>query len=129
MAQRPGSVTLVAVLTYINGILNVIGGVIILITRDSMVQSGNSSALAGITTAAIISIILGVIIVIVARGLLRGSSGARAVVAVVMVIDIVNGVLLLFASQLANGIIQILWALLIMALLFTRRANEFFGSR
>ena len=69
------------------------------------------------------------IILIVARGLLRGSSGARAVVAVVMVIDIVNGVLLLFASQLANGIIQILWALLIMALLFTRRANAFFGSR
>jgi hypothetical protein len=128
MAQRPGSVTLVAVLTYINGILNVIGGVIILFTRDSMV-SGNSSALAGITTAAIISIILGVIILIVARGLLRGSSGARAVVGVVMVIDIVNGVLLLFSSQLANGVIQILWALLIMALLFTRRANAFFGSR
>ena len=128
MARRPGSVTLVAVLTYINGILNVIGGVIILFTRDSMV-SGNPSALAGITTAAIISIILGVIILIVARGLLRGSSGARAVVAVVMVIDIVNGVLLLFSSQLANGIIQILWALLIVALLFTRRANAFFGSR
>jgi uncharacterized membrane protein len=129
MAPRPGSVTLVAVLTYINGILNVIGGVILLITRHSMVAPDNSGGLAGITTAAIISIVLGVVIVVVARGLLRGSSGARTVVTVVMILDIVNGIVLLFASQVANGIVQIVWALLIIVLLFTKRANAFFGSR
>ena len=129
MAQRPGSVTLVAVLTYISGILNVIGGIIILLTRDQMAGPGNSGALAGITTAAIISILLGVVIIIVARGLLRGSPGSRTVVTVVMIIDILNGVLMLFTLQIVSGVVQIIWSAVILALLFTRRANEFFASR
>ncbi|WP_285113655.1 hypothetical protein [Leifsonia sp. fls2-241-R2A-40a] len=128
MATRPGSVTLVAVLTYINGILNIIGGVIILLTRDQMAGS-NSGAIGGITTAAIISILLGIVTVIVARGLLRGSSVSRVIVAVVMIIDIVNGVLMLFTLQLVSGTIQILWSALILILLFTRRANAFFAGR
>ncbi|MET3568308.1 putative membrane protein [Leifsonia sp. 563] len=128
MAVRPGSVTFVAVLTYINGILNVIGGVILLITRDQVAGSAGGGV-AGITTAAIISILLGIIVIIVARGLLRGSPGARVVVTVVMIIDIVNGVILLFSGQLASGIVQILWSLLIIVLLFTRRANGFFTGR
>ena len=128
MAARPGSVTFVAVLTYINGILNVIGGVILLITRDQVAGSAGGGV-AGITTAAIISILLGIIVIIVARGLLRGSPGARVVVTVVMIVDIVNGIILLFSGQLVSGIVQILWSLLIIVLLFTRRANGFFTGR
>ncbi len=128
MSPRPGSVTFVAVLAYINGILNIIGGVLVLFTRSQMAGS-NGGTLAGITTAAILSILLGIIVVIVARGLLRGSSGARLVVTIVMVIDILNGVLMLFTSQLVSGVIQILWSLLIIVLLYTRRANEFFAGR
>jgi len=129
MAPRPGSVTFVAVLTYINGILSVIGGILILLTRNQMAGPGNSGSLAAITTGAIISIILGVVIVIVARGLLRGSPGSRTIVAIVMVIDILNGVLMLFTLQVVSGVVQILWSGLILVLLFTRRANEFFARR
>jgi hypothetical protein len=128
MAPRPGSVTFVAVLTYLNGILNVIAGVVILFTRDQL-AGGNGGALAGVTTAAIISILLGVIVIVVARGLLRGSPGARAVVTVVMIIDILNGLLMGFTSQVTGGVIQILWSLLIIVLLYTRRANAFFTGR
>ena len=126
MAVRPGSVTFVAVLTYINGILDVIGGVALLVARDQVAGGGNSAA---ITTSAIVSILLGVVTVVVARGLLSGSSVSRALVAIVMVIDILNGVLLLFTSQVVTGVIQILWSILIVALLFTRRANAFFTGR
>jgi hypothetical protein len=126
MATRPGSVTFVAVLTYINGILDVIGGVALLVARDQVAGGGNSAA---ITTSAIVSILLGVVTVVVARGLLSGSSVSRALVAIVMVIDILNGVLLLFTSQVVTGVIQILWSILIVALLFTRRANAFFTGR
>lgn len=126
MAKRPGSVTFVAVLTYINGILDVIGGVALLVARDQVAGGGNSAA---ITTSAIVSILLGVVTVVVARGLLSGSSVSRALVAIVMVIDILNGVLLLFTSQVVTGVIQILWSILIVALLFTRRANAFFTGR
>ncbi|MDR6612637.1 hypothetical protein [Leifsonia sp. 1010] len=127
MAARPGSVTFVAVLTYIIGILNVIGGVILLIARDQV--AGQNGAIGGITAAAIISILLGVIVIIVARGLLRGSPGARVVVTVVMIIDILNGILLLFTNQVGSGIGQILWSLLVIILLYTRRANGFFTGR
>jgi hypothetical protein len=46
-----------------------------------------------------------------------------------MIVDILNGILLMFTPQLVSGIVQILWSLLIIALLFTRRASAFFGSR
>ncbi|RDV44151.1 hypothetical protein DOE76_14000 [Leifsonia sp. ku-ls] len=126
MATRPGSVTFVAVLTYLNGILDIIGGVVLLLTRDQVSGAGGSAA---ITTSAIVSLLLGIVTVVVARGLLRGSSVSRALVAVVMVIDLLNGVLLLFTSQVVTGVIQILWSILIVALLFTRRANAFFTGR
>ncbi|WP_314149033.1 hypothetical protein [uncultured Leifsonia sp.] len=129
MPQRPGSVTFVAVLAYLNGILSIIGGVVMLFTRGAMAGAGNAGTEAGITTSAIISIILGIVILIVARGLLNGSAVSRGLVTVVMIINIFNGILLMFTLQFISGIIDILWAFLILALLFTRRANAFFASR
>jgi len=126
MVPRHGSVTFVAVLTYLNGILDIVGGVVFLLTRD---QVASGSAGAAITTSAIVSLLLGVVTLVVARGLLRGSTVSRALVAVVMVIDILNGVLLLFTPQVVTGVIQILWSILIVSLLFTRRANAFFTGR
>lgn len=128
-ATRPGSVTFVAVLAYINGVLNIIGGVVILFTRDQMVRASNAGAIAGITTAAILSIVLGIVILIVARGLLSGSRFARGLVTVVMVLNAVSGVILLFNFQFFSGILEILWAVVVMYLLFTQRANAFFASR
>jgi hypothetical protein len=129
MAARPGTVTLVAVLAIVNGILNILGGVVVLFTRDAVARAAGDGAAAAITASAIISILLGVITIVVARGLLRGSPTARAVVTIVMIVDILNGILLMFTPQLVSGIVQILWSLLIIALLFTRRASAFFGSR
>lgn len=129
MPTRPGSVTFVAVLAYLNGILGIIGGVVILFTRQQMAGASDPGTVAGITTSAIISIILGIVILIVARGLLNGSAVSRGLVTVVMIVNIVNGVLLLFTLQFVSGIVDILWALLMLALLFTRRANAFFASR
>ncbi|WP_025156986.1 DUF7144 family membrane protein [Leifsonia aquatica] len=129
MPTRPGSVTFVAVLTYINGILNIIGGVIALFTRESSPAAQTAGGLAGVTTSAIVSIVLGIVILIVARGLLNGSTVSRALVTLVMVLNLINGVLLLFTLQFVSGILEILWALLVISLLFTRRASAFFTGR
>ena len=48
--------------------------------------AGNAGTQAGITTSAIISIVLGIVILIVARGLLNGSAVSRGLVTVVMII-------------------------------------------
>ncbi|KQR52445.1 hypothetical protein ASF88_12995 [Leifsonia sp. Leaf336] len=129
MPNRPGSVTFVAVLAYINGVLNIIGGVVTLFTRNSMVRASDSGALAALTTAAIVSIILGIVILIVARGLLNGSRFARGLVTVVMILNAISGVLLLFSLQFFSGILEILWAVVMLSLLYTPRANAFFAAR
>ncbi len=126
---RPGSVTFVAVLTYINGVLNVIGGVVLLFTRQSAPGAQTAGGLAGVTTSAILSIVLGIVILIVARGLLNGSKVSRALVTLVMILNLVNGVLLLFTLQFFSGVLEIVWVLIVLALLFTRRANAFFDGR
>jgi hypothetical protein len=128
-ATRPGSVTFVAVLAYINGVLNIVGGVVILFTRDQMVQSSDPGAMAGITTSAILGIILGIVILIVARGLLNGSRFARGIVTIVMILNAISGVILLFSLQFFSGILEILWAVVMLSLLYTRRANAFFAAR
>jgi drug/metabolite transporter (DMT)-like permease len=127
-ARRPGSVTFVAVLTYINGIANIVGGVLLLFTRESMARESGGSV-AGITTSAVIALLLGVVTLIVARGLLDGSRVSRAIVTLVMIVNLVNGVLLLFTLQFVSGAIDVLWTVLLLALLYTRRANAFFDRR
>src|SRR4051794_8376446 len=108
---RPGSVTFVAVLAYINGVLNIVGGVIILFTRNSMAGAGNTGGLVGITTSAILSIILGGVILVVARGLLDGSRVSRGIVTIVMIVNALNGLLLLFTLQFFSGIVELLWSI------------------
>lgn len=129
MAKRPGSVTFVAVLAYLNGILNIIGGIVLLLTRDSNAQTLDAGGEAGLITAGILSILLGIVILIVAKGLLDASRISRGLVAVVMIVNIVNGVLQLFSLRFFSGVVEVLWAILIVSLLFTRRANAFFSSR
>ena len=128
-ATRPGTVTFVAVLAYINGVLNIVGGVIILFTRDQMVRASNGGTEAGLITSAILAIILGVVILVVARGLLNGSRFARGLVTVVMILNAIGGVVLLFSLQFFSGILEILWAIVMLSLLYTQRANAFFASR
>jgi hypothetical protein len=129
MPNRPGSVTFVAVLAYINGVLNIIGGVVVLFTRNSMVRASDAGALTAITTEAIVSIILGIVILVVARGLLDGSRFARGLVTVVMVLNAIGGVVQMFSLQFFSGILEILWAIVMLSLLYTRRANAFFAAR
>ncbi|HEY8281391.1 MAG TPA: hypothetical protein VIG28_02835 [Leifsonia sp.] len=126
---RPGSVTVVGVLAYIEGVLGVIGGVLILFTRNSMAGATNSATLAGITTSAIVSIIVGGVILVVARGLLDGSRVARIIVTIAMIFNALNGLLSLFTLQFFSGIIELLWAIVLLSLLYTSRANTFFGGR
>jgi|GEM_PF-695064 len=128
-AKRPGSVTFVAVLTYINGVLNIIGGVVVLFTRESAPGAETAGGLAGITTSAIVSIVLGIVILIVARGLLNGSKVSRALVTLVMILNLINGVLLLFTLQVFSGVVDIVWVIIVLSLLFTRRANAFFNGQ
>lgn len=56
-----------------------------------------TGAMVGVTTSAILSIVLGIVILVVARGLLKGSAVSRGLVTIVMIVTALNGVLLLFS--------------------------------
>jgi uncharacterized membrane protein HdeD (DUF308 family) len=119
---RPFIVTLLGVIIIIFGILGIIGGVLGLFSSEWLI--------------ALITIILGLIYVIVARGLFSGSGGARLLIAIVTVLHLIVGIwqIITFWSSSAwgarffEGLIQAIIALFILLLLYTPKASAFFRS-
>ncbi|HKH07565.1 MAG TPA: hypothetical protein VKA62_01350 [Agromyces sp.] len=125
---RPGGVTLVAVLTWIVGLLDVLAGTILLFQTSvaaTVEQFGGASQL---IATAIFQIFVGVVIIAIAGGLLRGSPSARIVVTVFQVLSIMGGVFLAIAypAGAIGEYIGIAISLVIIFLLWTGRANAFF---
>lgn len=115
--QRPFGVTLIMILIVINGILTVISGVIsALMLRDdiNIVYS-------------LILIILGLIYLAVAGALGRGNRAARMLIAVVTVLMLIVGIVGLFSGNLVTAIVQIAISVIILLVLFSRKASAFFG--
>ncbi|MDN3494370.1 hypothetical protein QL996_00345 [Planococcus sp. APC 4015] len=129
---RPGGVTLVAVLAWISGALNVLGGILLLIGVGAGGTSVDGVALGGGVgaTAAWISIIIGVLTIAVGVGLLRGSNVARILAAIVFVLNVIATVYTVIASGFSNwsGILSGILALIALILLFSPKANAFFRS-
>lgn len=129
---RPVGVTIVAVIAWVSGALDLIAGIIMLflLPVESVVESyGSGGALIG---AAIGSIIIGLITVIVAGGLLNGSTGARIVVTVLQILSIIGSLFLAVAYRESPTAITewigILVALVVLILLWSRKATAFFSS-
>jgi len=133
VVKRPGNVTLVIVFTWIVAISNLLAAAYLLIGSFraafdwDLDLSGSQLLITGI-----IALLLGLLAVSVALGLARGLNVARAIVISLMVIEIVAAVwVLIFYPPILLGpaLWHIVWALLVIALLTTRRASEFFGTR
>ena len=127
---RPGGVTLVAVLTWISGALEILGGTLLLFQTSiasTVEQFGGASQL---IVSALVSILIGAVIIVVAVGLMRGSNGARIVVTIFEGLSILSSVFLAIAypAGAIGEYFGIAIALVIIALLWTGRANAFFRN-
>jgi hypothetical protein len=129
---RPVGVTVVAIIAWISGALDLIAGIIMLFllpVQDVVDSFGGGGPL---VAAAIGSIIVGLITVIVAGGLLNGSPGARLVVTVLQILSIIGSLFLAVAYRESPTAITewigILVALVVLILLWSRRATAFFSS-
>ena len=127
---RPGGVTLVAVLTWIQGFLDVIAGTILLFNVNNPAFErefgyGDAVLIAGIAT-----IVIGVVIIAVARGLLSGSRFARGVVTIFVLLSLVSAVYVAIAipAQLVPAIISGLLSLIVLGLLWSGKAANFFAN-
>jgi hypothetical protein len=126
--DRPGGVTLVAVLTWISGALDILGGTILLFQTSiasTVEQFGGASQL---IATAIFSILIGAVVIVVAVGLMRGSSGARIVITIFEALSIMSSIFLAIAypAGAIGEYFGVAISLVIIALLWTRRASGFF---
>ncbi|MFF2372170.1 hypothetical protein [Agromyces sp. NPDC058110] len=113
--ERPGGVTLVAVLAWISGALQIITGVI-------QILPGGQNFGAGVW-----GIILGIVTIIVSLGLFRGSNAARIIVTIIFVINIATAIWLMTLGAFWSGLFAALFPLIGLILLWTKRANAFFS--
>lgn len=129
-ARRPAGVTLIAVLAWIGGAFNIVAGVLLLIYKNEPSVQAAGLSESTLITSAILTILFGLVVVLVAGGLLRGSSGARVVVTVVQVLAIAGDAFTAWAypGQFAWAAISALISLIIIILLWTGRASDFFRS-
>ena len=131
IVRRPGSVTVVVVLTIISGILTMLGALFLLLLGGA-VGLGSNVGGAAIVVFGILYLIFGIITIAVGVGLRNGSRFARILVTILMVIDILGGIanLIWFRNNqtLTSGIITIIVSAVVLALLYNRRASDFFAS-
>ena len=119
---RPVGVTVVGVLIVISGILSVLVGFAGLFSAEARAGLGILTLL--------IALVVGVIYLAVAKGIFNGNNFSRLLVSIVTVINLIGGILaLLFASGARmSGLFSIIFALIILGLLYNRKATAFFAA-
>ncbi len=126
--DRPGGVTLVAVLTWISGLLDIVSGSLLLFQTSvsaTVEQFGGESQL---IASALLTILIGVVVIVVAVGLLRGNNASRILITIFEMLSIIGSVFLAIAYP-AGAIAEyfsIAVAVIVLFLLWTRRASAFF---
>lgn len=114
--QRPFGVTIIMLLIILQGIFGLVIGVWGLINWKDETP----------IIVSLITIIIALIYLAVAGALGRGNRGARMLITVITFIVLINGVIWLF-SNLWTGIVQIVISVIILLVLFSRKASAFFG--
>lgn len=100
--RRPALVTLLLILVVIEGLFSIFVGLVLVFTRDSINVTGDAPP-SGVSASSlalwlgILLTVIGLVYLLVARGLANGNNFARLVVAVVTVLSIASSVWLLFA--------------------------------
>jgi hypothetical protein len=115
-AQRPFGVTVIMLLIILQGIFGLVIGIIGAFnwTDDTPLP------------VSLITIIIALIYLGVAGALGRGNRGARMLIAIITFLVLINGVVWLFSNAWA-GIVQIVISIIILLVLFSRKATTFFG--
>lgn len=131
-ASRPGGVTLLVVLIFLNGLLTLAGGILLVLVRsndDVLRDTGESSDT--LLTLGIVVSVIGLIYLAVARGLATGNGLARFLVGLNSAVTLVGGLYLAVAQEgqlVLQGLVSAGLALIVLLLLYSPRANEFFRT-
>lgn len=117
MVRRPFGVTLVAVIAWITGALQIVGGVFALFSRVPWVG--------------VVAIVIGIITILVSLGLFGGRNGARLIMAIVFLINIASAVYLavVHPTQVWTAVGDCVLPVLGLILLYSPKANTYFAVK
>jgi hypothetical protein len=134
VARRPFGVTLIGVIGVIQGILVAIAGLALAIENDNadlLRHVGRTDA--EVLGTGIGLLVVGLITLLVAWALLRGSNFARWLIGIIEIFHLASGVYLLFGydgAYLWDGVVYVVIAVVVLYLLFgSARSEEFFEGR
>lgn len=131
--RRPFGITLLMVIGVIQGVLNILAGLFVILDRDDAeLQRVARMSEDQLLWFGIGAVAFGALIVLLAQGLGAGSEGVRILFAVIATFNLAVGVWALFAlhgEQQASGAGSAIFGGLALYLLFNHRAEEFFESR
>jgi hypothetical protein len=115
---RPAGVTLVAVLVIISGALSILGSILVFLASPSTL----------FVATGIVTLVLGIATFLVGFFLLRGSSGARIIATIVLILSIVDAIYAVFTHPDAiwSPFLSGVFALIGLLLLWTKRASAYF---
>jgi hypothetical protein len=117
--DRPFGVTLVGVIILIEGVLGIVLAL--------LSWFGDSNASSTVIGAAIGTVIVSLVYLLVAKGIFNGNNFSRLLVGIVTVIAIIAGVVGMVAGRVALGLGQVILGLIVLFLLYNRRASSFFA--
>ena len=125
--KRPLGVTIVAALAIVSGVVDIIGGIVLLAAQSDPEFSDAFGGAALLVSLAIASIVTGALMLLIAMGLLRGNAVARVAATVVQgySLAVSIGIGIGQPSMLATEIVSALVALAILMLLWSREATRF----
>jgi hypothetical protein len=126
--KRPLGVTIVALLAILSGAFDIIGGIVLLAGQGDAELAEAFGGTGMLVTIAAVSIVIGVAILIIALGLLRGNAVARVAATAVQVFSLVMSVWVAIAqpSSLGTEIPSALLAIAVLVLLWSGEASRYF---
>jgi len=131
--HRPVGVTILVVLLWIQAVLQVIGGAVLIFARNDVDILNQTSLSSGeMLAVGIGGIIIGVITGLVASGLGRGSNLARWIVAFFACLNLIYGIIEVFSISghlIATGLVTILLGVVVLYILFGERGSREFFER
>ncbi len=115
--RRPGVVSFIGVILYVQAFLAAVAAVAMLIWRDDVLdfleKEGSPLTDGGLTTTIIVEAIAAVLLFVVANGIMRGSKGIRLFVAIVQCVSMAGAIYILVAHHVGGYVYRAVFSLFV----------------
>lgn len=124
--RRPGGVTLVGVLTIIQGIFWVIVGLLSFIQVPLGIIILDLGYAGDSFIEGLVSLVYGIVAILLGAGLFGGSRFARALVTIWLVLGLVGAAIQLVQGAVVGGVVNLAFGIIGILLLWGGKADRFF---